>query len=47
MRIPYVYASMSKINIELVHVKNDMWTGSLVAVLFVKQKKVGDKLCPH
>lgn len=30
---------MSKTNMELVHVKNDMWTGLLVAVLFVKQKK--------
>lgn len=40
-------ASMSKINTKLVHVQNDMWTGLLVAVLFVKPKKVGDNLCPY
>lgn len=30
---------MSKINTELARVQSDMWTGLLVAVLYVKQKK--------
>lgn len=38
---------MSKINTKLAHVRNDMWTGLLVAILFVKQKKVGDNLCSY
>lgn len=32
-------ASVSKINTELARVQSDMWTGLLVAVLYVKQKK--------